>query len=106
MTKQISAKEFYDQVEQGQGVTLVDMYADWCGPCKMLAPVLDEISAQYAGKANIYKIDIDQNQEVASRYQVMAVPTMLLFKDGQLVDKLVGFMPKQSITQKIDAQLV
>lgn len=105
MTQKVNAQEFYAQIEQGKGVALVDMYADWCGPCKMLAPIIDGLSTEYAGKANFYKLDIDENQEVAAKYQVMAVPTMLIFKDGQLVDKLVGFMPKQSIAQRVDAQL-
>jgi thioredoxin 1 len=73
-----------------KGVTLVDFYADWCGPCRMLTPVLEDVAKQMHGKVKIVKVDIDNNQKIASRFQVMSVPTMILFKEGKEVNRLVG----------------
>ena len=73
-----------------KGVTLVDFYADWCGPCRMLTPVLEQVSKEMAGKVKVSKVDIDNSQKIASHFQVMSVPTMILFKDGKEVNRLVG----------------
>lgn len=72
------------------GVTLVDFYADWCGPCRMLTPVLEQVAKEMLGKVKVSKVDIDNNQKIASRFQVMSVPTMILFKDGKEVNRLIG----------------
>lgn len=84
-----------------EGVVLVDFWATWCGPCKMIAPVLEELDADLAGSAKIVKVDVDQNQETASQFGIMSIPTLLVFKDGQPVDKTVGFQPKEALAELI-----
>jgi len=79
-----------DVLKAGQPV-VVDFYADWCGPCRMMAPVLERLAAEYAGKVTVGKLDVDVNQDIAIRYGVMAMPTLGLFRDGKLVDRLVGY---------------
>lgn len=83
--------------EIAQGLVLVDFWATWCGPCKMIAPVLEEIDAEIGDTLKIVKLDVDQNQATAAEYQVMSIPTLLLFKDGNVVDKTVGFQPKEAL---------
>lgn len=87
------------------GVVLVDFYADWCGPCKMIAPVLEELSATYAGKATIIKVNVDEEQGIAQRYGVMSIPTLILFKDGEKVKQVVGFQPKPQLAALLDSAL-
>ena len=87
--------------EISNGVVLVDFWATWCGPCKMIAPVLEELDQELAGKVNIVKVDVDQNQETASQFGIMSIPTLLLFKDGEQVDKTVGFQPKEALAEFI-----
>ncbi|TDQ39177.1 thioredoxin [Aureibacillus halotolerans] len=85
--------------ETGDGLVLVDFWATWCGPCKMIAPVLDELSEDLNGKVKIAKIDVDENQETAGQYGVMSIPTMLVFKNGEVVDKAVGYQPKEALAE-------
>lgn len=80
-----------------EGVTLVDFWAPWCGPCKMIAPVLEDLAKDVEGKANIVKVDVDENQSTAAKFEVMSIPTLIVFKDGQAVDKVVGFQPKEQL---------
>ncbi len=84
---------------------LVDFWAPWCGPCKMIAPTLDQIATEYAGKAKIVKVDVDQNQQTAMKYHVRSIPMLLLFKGGQVQDTLLGAVPKGQLTQMIDKML-
>jgi thioredoxin 1 len=86
--KKIEEKEF--QGEISSGVTLVDFYADWCGPCRMLTPVLDQVSQDVKGKATVVKVDIDQAQKVTEELQITSVPTLILFKDGKEVKRIIG----------------
>lgn len=87
------------------GVVLVDFFATWCGPCKMLGPVLEELANDLNGKADIVKVDVDKDQQLAMRFHVMSVPTMILFKDGQPVKQLQGYIPKAQLANEINAVL-
>ena len=95
-----SDNDFAQNIEEG--VVLVDFWAPWCGPCKMIAPVLEELDGEIEGKAKIVKVDVDENQGTASKYGIMSIPTLLLFKDGEMVDKVVGFQPKEALAQLIE----
>ena len=97
MTTQINAAEFQSKVLEAEGPVLVDFFATWCGPCQMMAPVLDEASEEIAGKGAIYKIDVDQAPEIASQYGIMSIPTMILFQGGQPAQQFVGVQSKQTV---------
>ena len=84
------------------GVTLVDFYANWCGPCKMVLPIIDSLDEEFAGKANICKVDVDANGDLASKYNIKSVPTVLIMKDGEVVDTLVGMKSKAIYTEKLN----
>jgi len=101
----ISGPEFESQVEQGTGLTLVDFYADWCGPCKMITPVLEELAENYEGQVNIVKINADSEAEVLAKYGVRGLPTIMMFKDGESVDVSVGAQPYSALKAFIEKQL-
>ena len=101
--KIVNNNEFNAVVEKG--VVMVDFFATWCGPCKMLSPVLEDVASEMAGKAEIVKVDIDQSADLASQFGIMAVPTMLIFKDGQVVKQLQGFMPKPQLINALNEVL-
>lgn len=90
---QIVNKSEFETLISNEDVVLVDFFATWCGPCKMLGPVLEELAPKFAGKATFVKVDVDQESDLAMRFGIMSVPTMLLFKNGQLVKTLQGFQP-------------
>lgn len=94
---------FDEQIKEG--VSLVDFWAPWCGPCKMIAPVLEDLAKDVEGKANIVKLDVDENQATAAKYEVMSIPTLIVFKDGEAVDKVVGFQPKENLAEVIEKHL-
>ncbi|KRE49171.1 thioredoxin [Paenibacillus sp. Soil724D2] len=98
--KQISDATFNNEIEAG--IVLVDFWAPWCGPCKIIAPILDELSAEIGNAAKIVKINVDDNPESASKYNVMSIPTLLVFKNGQLVDQMVGVQPKEKLKAVIE----
>ena len=88
--------------ETSQGLVLVDFWATWCGPCKMIAPVLEELDSEMSETVKIVKVDVDENQETAGQFQVMSIPTLLLMKDGEVVDKVVGFQPKEALADLVN----
>ena len=102
MAEQITSAEFKEKVLESAEPVLVDFYATWCGPCKAMAPVIEEVAAETAGKAHVYKLDIDESPDVASAFQVMGVPTFIVFKEGQVHKRTVGASPKQMILGLFD----
>jgi len=102
MAKIIDQTEFDNLVLNGKGVVLVDFFATWCGPCKALAPILEEVAEQLNDKASVYKVDIDQTQSLAQQYRVMSVPTMKIFKDGEVVETIVGLQSKGVLLDKLN----
>ena len=104
MSRIINTEEFNVEVENASETTVVDFFATWCGPCKMLAPVFESVSEEL-NNAKFVKVDIDESLELAQKFGISTVPTMMIFKDGKVVDKLVGFMPKESLKAKVEAHL-
>ena len=101
MSQIISSSQFASEVEAADVPVLVDFFATWCGPCKMLAPTLDQVAAEVAGRAKVVKVDIDASPDLAQRFGVMSVPTLAVFKGGKLVNQAVGVQPKQNILSMI-----
>ena len=97
MTQQISAAEFESKVLGASEPVLVDFFATWCGPCRMMAPTIDEVSQEMAGKASVYKLDIDEAPQIAQRLGIMSVPTFMVFNDGKVASQTIGAQPKENI---------
>jgi thioredoxin 1 len=96
---------FDDEILKASQLAFIDFYADWCGPCKMMAPVVEELSEDYSGKVLFGKINVDENQNLAQRYGVMSIPTFLVIKDGEVVEKLVGGLSKEQLVEVIDKNM-
>lgn len=101
MTKLVSEMEFENEVIKSELPVVVDFFATWCGPCKLIAPILDQLSDEFAEKAKIVKVDVDQAKSMAVQYNVKSVPTFIVFKNGEVVDKVVGALPKNELKNKI-----
>jgi thioredoxin 1 len=105
MAKQFTDSSWEQDVLGSDKPVLVDFWAEWCGPCRMIGPLVEELSSEYEGKAVVGKLNVDENPGVASKYGIRSIPTLLVFKGGEVVDKIVGAVPKTMLAQKIDAQL-
>jgi thioredoxin len=101
----LTAANFKDTISTAATPVLVDFWAPWCGPCKMIAPILEELATEMAGKLTICKLNVDDHGEIAAQYGIRAIPTMLLFKGGQLAEQLVGMMDKATLKTKLSAKL-
>ena len=101
MAKVINTAEFRNKVENSSGVAVVDFFATWCGPCKMLTPIFVEASEDMKDEAVFYKVDIDESLEIAQQFGISSVPTIMVFKDGKPVKTMIGFMPKAELVKKI-----
>lgn len=102
---EITDANFADEVEKSDLPVLIDFWAVWCGPCKMIAPIVEELATEYEGKAKIGKVDVDNNQEVSMKFGIRSIPTLLIFKGGQVVDQIVGAVPKPAIVDKLNSHL-
>ena len=102
MVQEISTQNFNEEVLANNGVVVVDFFANWCGPCRKLAPILEEVETEFDSKVKFAKINTDENLEMAKQYQVSGLPTLMVFKNGQAVERLVGLMPKSSIITNIE----
>ncbi|HYC84389.1 MAG TPA: thioredoxin [Chryseosolibacter sp.] len=96
----------FDAAINSEKPVLVDFWAEWCGPCKMIGPVVEELASDYEGKAVIGKLNVDENPNVTARFGIRSIPTLLVFKGGQIVDKQIGAVPKSVLAQKLEAQVV
>ncbi|MFW5947531.1 MAG: thioredoxin [Gemmatimonadota bacterium] len=96
---------FEAEIEGSEGLAMVDFWAEWCGPCRMVAPVVRELAAEYEGKLKVGKLDVDENQRTAMRYNIRSIPSILFFKDGKHVDTVVGAVPKPMLERKIQEHL-
>jgi thioredoxin 1 len=101
----VTDASFESEVLDSSEPVLVDFWAEWCGPCKMIAPIVEELAKEYAGKLKVAKLDADANPNTMQAYGIMGIPTLILFRDGQEVERIVGFMPKERLVQKLTPHL-
>ena len=101
-TLKITDSTFSSDVLQAEMPVLVDFWAEWCGPCKMVSPIVEELSNEYNGKVKVAKLDVDSNPQTATNYGIRGIPTLLMFKDGSAVDQIVGAVPKTQIAERLD----
>ena len=104
-TGPVSDEAFADEIEQHQGVAIVDFWASWCGPCQIIAPIVEQLAQEYEGRVKVAKLDVDANQQTAAKFNVRSIPSVLIFKDGEHVDTVVGAVAKPLLVEKIEQQL-
>lgn len=102
----VTDDNFEQEVEKHDGLTIVDFWATWCGPCRMIAPILDQLATEYAGKVKVAKLDVDANIKTGSRFNVRSIPTLLFFKGGRVVDQIIGAVPRTHIEAKLQQHSV
>ena len=102
---EVTDETFAQEVEQVEGVAIVDFWAAWCGPCSLVGPIVDELATEYAGQVKVAKLDVDSSQRTAMRFGIRSIPSILFFKDGQHVDTVIGAVPKQHLEQKLKQHL-
>ena len=104
MTKplELTSSNFETEVIKSELPVVVDFWATWCGPCRMIAPIVEELAQSYQGRAKIAKLDVDANQDVAMKYKILSIPNVLFFKDGKIVDQIIGAVPKKQFTEKLE----
>ncbi len=105
MAEAVTSATWDQEVLKAPGLVLVDFWAVWCGPCRMVAPVVDEIAKDYEGKLKVVKLNTDENPDIAGKYQIRGIPTLMFFKGGQTVDQVVGAVPKAQLKSKVDTLL-
>ena len=96
----VTDSTFEVEIEKHEGLAVVDFWAEWCGPCRLVAPILDQLASEYQGKAKVAKLDVDSNQRTTMRFGVRSIPTILFFRDGKLVDQVVGAVPRSKLESK------
>lgn len=101
----VTSQTWDSEVLQSKGIVMVDFWAVWCGPCRMIAPTVEELAKEYAGKIKVAKLNTDENPDIASRYKIMGIPTIMFFKDGEKVDQIIGAVPKSQLKAKIESLL-
>lgn len=105
MAEAITDKDFSEKVENGEGLVLVDFWAPWCGPCQMLGPSIEKLSEEMGDKLSVYKLNVDENRETAAKFKVMSIPTIMWFKDGKIVDSMLGAVPYEALEGKANELL-
>lgn len=103
--KELTQNEFKNEVLESVDPVLVDFWAPWCGPCRRVAPLVEELAQQYAGRVKVVKVDVDQNQELAGGYGINSIPTLMIFKDGEVVDRFVGIPPRDKLETALNEAL-
>ena len=105
MVQEINTENFDNEVIANNGITVVDFFANWCGPCRKLGPILEEVEGELSSKVKFAKINTDENLDMAKKYQVSGLPTLMVFKNGEVVERMVGLMPKSSIITNIEKHI-
>jgi thioredoxin 1 len=104
-TVNITDDNFAQEIEGADGLAMIDFWAAWCGPCRMVAPIVEQLAGEYEGRVKVGKLDVDSNQRTAARFNIRSIPSILFFKDGQLVDTIIGAVPKPALERKIQEHI-